>query len=536
MEDYNTVSGCYLSDATGGRPYSPTDPSTVYHSTHNPFVYYPDINGNLTRCLNIVNANGLNTGYFAGPNGALPSALLSDLNGQTPPNLMWLSPNACNDGHDFGTAECPVSDPVLEQNNYLQSLVPMILNSNTFKNKPSALYITWDEGNICSSPGQTFPKCTDPVATIWAGPSVRQGYQSSITYSHYSFMATLEKLWNLSPLPTSASVNARPMLEFFARGDAIAVIRGMNNVLYWSSFGFGSWSTWSSLGVSSPSRPALCAVGSGRVDLIVRGVNNIVYHTSFLGRGWSGVWDVPYGLTADQPACAATASQLLVVIRGLNNATYYNSLSLSTGVWSGWSFLDGWTPSAPSLAVDSSGTIHLIVRGLDNGIYTKYYVNGSWSSSWNSPGGGTSDTPAAIAQGDLLYVVIRGLNNATYYNSLSLSTGVWSGWSFLDGWTPSAPSLAVDSSGTIHLIVRGLDNGIYHKAKPQGSGWNGNWDTPSGATQDSPSITQFGSGLVVLITGTNNAIYATTLSGSSWSTWTFTDGWGPTAPVISIML
>src|SRR6267143_801122 len=184
MEDYNTISGCYLSDATAGRPYSPTDPSTVYHSTHNPFVYYPDINGNHTRCLNIVDATGLRTGYLAGPNGGLPSALLSDLNGQTPPNLMWLTPNACNDGHDSGTAECPVSDPVLEQNNYLQTLVPMILNSNTFKNKPSALYITWDEGNSCSSPGQTFPTCTDPVASIWAGPTVKQGFQSSTTYSH----------------------------------------------------------------------------------------------------------------------------------------------------------------------------------------------------------------------------------------------------------------------------------------------------------------------------------------------------------------
>jgi hypothetical protein len=215
MEDYNSVPGCYLSDGTAGRRYNSTDPGTEYNSAHNPFVYYPDINSNVTRCLNIVDANGSSTGYFAGPNGGLPNALLSDLNGQSPPNLMWLTPNGCNDGRDHGTSECPVSDPVLEQNNYLQALVPAILNSNTFKTKPSALLITWDEGVSCAVPGQTFPTCPDPIATIWAGPSVTLGYQSSIPYSHYSFITTLENIWSLNLLPIPPSVSAPVMTQFF---------------------------------------------------------------------------------------------------------------------------------------------------------------------------------------------------------------------------------------------------------------------------------------------------------------------------------
>jgi phosphatidylinositol-3-phosphatase len=215
MEDYVATGGCQLTDATGGRPFNATIPNTEYASHHNPFVYYQDVTSNATRCANIVNANGQYTGYFAGPTGGLPTVLLSDLNNPSPPNLMWLTPNLCNDGHDSGTAACPLSDPVAEQNNYLQQLVPAILSTTTFKTKPAALFITWDEGSICPTPGQTFPMCTDPVASIWVGPTISPSYQSNNIYSHYSFVTTLENLWGLNPLPTPATVNPTPMLDFF---------------------------------------------------------------------------------------------------------------------------------------------------------------------------------------------------------------------------------------------------------------------------------------------------------------------------------
>ncbi len=223
MEDY--VGGCQYSQLTGGR-IDPLGNTTEYASSHNPFVYYQDIAGwnsqtqNVTRCANIVNANPQGTGYLS-----MPTALLSDLNGPSPPKLMWLTPNGCNDGHDYNSTNCPVTNPVLEQNNYLQKLVPMILNSTTFRTQPSALFITWDEGRSCPGTGQTFPACTDPVATIWAGPAVGQSIRSNIVYSHYSFVTTLESIWRLTPLPLPPSISPSPMLDFFtAQGFAASAI------------------------------------------------------------------------------------------------------------------------------------------------------------------------------------------------------------------------------------------------------------------------------------------------------------------------
>jgi hypothetical protein len=517
MEDY--IGGCQLTDATGGR-IDLTSGTTAYHSSHNPFVYYPDISGNSTRCANLVNANGSSTGYFSGPNGGLPSALLSDLNGQTPPNLMWLSPNSCNDGHDFGTTECIVSDPVLEQNNYLQSLVPMILNSNTFKNKPSALYITWDEGNSCSSPGQTFPTCTDPVATIWAGPTVRQGYQSSITYSHYNFIKTLERFWNLTPLPIPASINALPMLDFFVPNNMITIIRDPNNGILSNLFLSGSWHGWQSLPGGTASGPVLCSSVTGSVDLMVRGADNAsLWHDSYSGGVWSA-WDTPGGTTNDQPACASLGGVLYLVVKGLDNALWYNTRSTVSGTWSGWASLGGNVTSSPVLIASPANRLDLIVRGMGNTLWHKTFANGAWLTTWDTPGGTTPSLPVAVSDSRTLYLAVRGIDNGVWYDSLNFASGSWTGWSSLGGVTLFAPSMALDSAGSLHLAVVGTDGGIWHRVKPSSSPWSVGWDTPGGTTLNTPTLTSSGGNLFVVIRGADQGVWVNVLSGTNWIGWT----------------
>ena len=56
----------------------------------------------------------------------------------------------------------------------------------------------------------------DCVYTVWAGPSVGRAYGSTVLYSHYSLLATLEKAWNLAPLTLNDS-RSTPMTEFFQR-------------------------------------------------------------------------------------------------------------------------------------------------------------------------------------------------------------------------------------------------------------------------------------------------------------------------------
>jgi phosphatidylinositol-3-phosphatase len=186
----------YIEDYTGG---GCSRTGTVFYlNQHNPFVYYTDINNNATRCSRIVNANPGTSGYLA-----LPSQLLSDLNSiSTASNYIWLSPNACDDGHDVCA---PLNDTVSQQNQYLSLLVPRILNSTIFKTQQAALFITWDEAAT---------QTTNIVTTIWAGPTANLAYKSSSAYSHYSTVRTIEVAWSL-PTLTAYDSAATPMTEFF---------------------------------------------------------------------------------------------------------------------------------------------------------------------------------------------------------------------------------------------------------------------------------------------------------------------------------
>lgn len=202
MEDY-TGGGCSRHGATTRT----SDNITTYANDHNPFIYYSDIYTNMTRCANIVNANPGSTGYLS-----MPKALVADLNSTAAPSFMWLTPNQCDNGH----SPCnPLNNTVLQSNNYLSLLVPKILNSPVFREENSTLFITWDEGDACKGPGQTYPTCIDRISTIWTGPIIKTGYKSNTDYSHYSFPKTLETTWNLQPL-TSFDTAALPMTEFFA--------------------------------------------------------------------------------------------------------------------------------------------------------------------------------------------------------------------------------------------------------------------------------------------------------------------------------
>ena len=194
MEDYPSSCGsqcspgnCFVGDIGTGQ----------YAARHDPFVYFDDIVNSTSRCSRIVPAN-------SGGNGGPDDLFLSDLaSPSTASNLMWLTPNLCNDMHD-----CPITTG----DTYLSQVVPNILNSTLFTHQKAALFVTFDEGNgYCPLNGTS----RDCVYAVWAGPVVKTNFQSSNQYNHYSFLKTLEAVWKL-PAMTPNDRNATPMMEFFA--------------------------------------------------------------------------------------------------------------------------------------------------------------------------------------------------------------------------------------------------------------------------------------------------------------------------------
>ena len=197
MESQGVAAGC----VTGG--------SEPYTHEHNGFVAFQDITNNTSRCSKIVLANPGSCG------GVTDCALINDLNSSSPPSFMWLTPNDCNDmrawsGCSNGCTRGGSSTCIRKGDNYLNSLVPNILNSNTFATTRAALFITFDEGNGYCPLNDSSEDC---LYAVWAGPVAKTGFSSAQLYNQYSLTKTIEMNWNLTSL-TSNDASATPMTEF----------------------------------------------------------------------------------------------------------------------------------------------------------------------------------------------------------------------------------------------------------------------------------------------------------------------------------
>jgi len=188
-EDYPSGSGC--TGLTSQLPYN----------------YFQNIFYNVTRCARLVKANSVK----AGTNIGNPDLFLKDLGSTaTASNFMWLTPTYCDQWVVGPT--CSGANLTRFGDIYLSTVVPRILNSTVFRTQRAALFIVYDEGvNTCPS-GHG-----DCIYAVWAGPQVRRGFTSDTSYTHYSFLSTIEWNWGLYNL-TSYDGSARPMNEFFIDG------------------------------------------------------------------------------------------------------------------------------------------------------------------------------------------------------------------------------------------------------------------------------------------------------------------------------
>jgi parallel beta-helix repeat protein len=252
--------------------------------------------------------------------------------------------------------------------------------------------------------------------------------------------------------------------------------------------------------------------------------------------GGDGIGDTPYNVTGgvykdNYPLMRPfVASPIVSVVIG-TDGNIYSSVSRPDGSWNSWRSLSGSTPSTPVLCRSGPDRVDLIVRGVNNGVYHKSFVNGVWSS-WESLEGLTLDTPACAVLSGSLFVAVRGLDNSTYYNLMNLQSGSWTGWISLGGATPSSPApVATPSRNRLDLLVRGMDNAVYHKSLVNGL-WSPTWKSLGGIVFASPVATSDGSTLHLVVSGAANSLWYNSLSFSSdaWSGWFNLSGSTSSAP------
>ncbi|WP_456509048.1 alkaline phosphatase family protein [Arthrobacter sp. TE12232] len=156
-----------------------------YATRHNPFVYFEEITSSPDCQKNVVDYT-----HFA-----------NDLKSpDTTPNLSYITPNLCNDGHD---SPCVDGRPggLESADSWLQQQIPGILDSPAFK-QDGVLVITFDEADSKTSGPSGVPGGTagGRVGALVISPFTKGGTTSDRMYNHYSLLASIEDIFSVPRL------------------------------------------------------------------------------------------------------------------------------------------------------------------------------------------------------------------------------------------------------------------------------------------------------------------------------------------------
>ena len=152
-----------------------------YVKRHDPFMYFPSIADNPSRCRQVVPA----------------SRLSADLRRHSLPSFAWLSPGLCNDAHNCGIA---VADT------HLSRLVPRIARQ---LGPHGILVVSFDEGT--TSAGCCGAAGGGHVVTVAIGPGVPRGRLLARPYDSYSLLAGIEDAFGLPRLRRARQADPLPL-------------------------------------------------------------------------------------------------------------------------------------------------------------------------------------------------------------------------------------------------------------------------------------------------------------------------------------
>jgi len=185
-----------------------------YATRHDPFVYFHSVIDDQAYCNAHIVALGSPSGAM--PPGALPkeTGLATDLLHATKtPKLSFITPDLCDDGHDFPCTNEPSGASALADiDAFLETWVPKITASPAFK-RNGLLEILFDEAEnsdataCCeekSGPNTPAPGVTGPgggrVGAVLLSPFIKPGTVSATPYNHYSSLASWESFLKLPRL------------------------------------------------------------------------------------------------------------------------------------------------------------------------------------------------------------------------------------------------------------------------------------------------------------------------------------------------
>jgi hypothetical protein len=155
----------------------PLTNSGLYSPRHNPMVFFDDV----------TDGNNPLSAYCIAHERPFYE-LEADLANQTVASYNFITPDLCHDMHN--TEGCYTSDPIRNGDDWLSQQIPMIMNSEAYK-EGGVIFIAWDESEDKKH----------PIGMIVLSPFAKGGgYSNTIQYTHSSTLRTIEEIFNITPL------------------------------------------------------------------------------------------------------------------------------------------------------------------------------------------------------------------------------------------------------------------------------------------------------------------------------------------------
>jgi hypothetical protein len=177
-------------------------PAFDYADRHDPFLYFPDIVGDDSRCrAHVVPYSGL----------------AADLAGDTLPAFSFITPDTCHDGHDNPCADGS-SGGLARADLWLSQNVPPLLDY--LRSHDGLLLITFDEASAADTSGCCTggpgggPGAGGRVGLLALSAALRAGRVVSTPYDHASLLRTIEDSLGIAEHLNNAAP-AAPMADLF---------------------------------------------------------------------------------------------------------------------------------------------------------------------------------------------------------------------------------------------------------------------------------------------------------------------------------
>lgn len=172
----------------------------MYATRHDPWVYFHSVIDSPACTTEVVGLDALTTDLAAAA---------------ATPNLSYITPNLCDDGHD---APCADGRPggLTSADAFLRTWVPKILASPAYK-AGGLLVITFDEAEASGGDSDASACCHTPpapnspkpgirgpgggnVGALLVSPSIKPGGTNATPYNHYALLCSVENVFKLGHL------------------------------------------------------------------------------------------------------------------------------------------------------------------------------------------------------------------------------------------------------------------------------------------------------------------------------------------------